>query len=567
MLLISDFEPSAGCIQAQFGEIPEVMLLPGRPADPLPGVRYYRYRTSTNPIDWDSEVDKEIRCGIDTVAFFIPADQVRGQTCLQLGRLGVRRVLTIHGGEVRVAHPLLLALQRMTGSLCARWRQKPSASSSCLGSLSSLRPRAMEIAPARLRIAHFVNSLNSGGAERQACYTAIGQHRQGHDVRILLRQAPVGCDAHYQFLLEPHGITAHRSGAHWHSGFLGGWRQRGLEKSWLRELPNDLRDTVMDLAGELLASPVDVLHCYVDDCNVPGVIAASLAGTPCVVLSLRNGNPSHFPGLVRPWMREWYRWAWGRSGVAFVANSAAGARDYEAWLGIEPGSIPVIRNAFYPSPVPSVPQAAQFRTTQGIAPAQPVVAGIFRLEPEKRPLHFLECVDRIRRRMPDVCVLMAGIGSMEQQVRRAIDRKGLRSTIRLLGQRPDVPLLLAASDVLLLVSDWEGSPNVVLEAQHCGSIPVVTNAGGSRDTLQPGKTGILVGIDDIEGTAAAVVELLANAGRRRVMAEAGQRFVADQFAPALLDRATQDLYQDTLSTASSQAEAPHGSRIAEAPYA
>ena len=43
-----------------------------------------------------------------------------------------------------------------------------------------------------LRIAHFVTALNSGGAERQACYAAIGQQAQGHNVRVLTRLALVG---------------------------------------------------------------------------------------------------------------------------------------------------------------------------------------------------------------------------------------------------------------------------------------------------------------------------------------------------------------------------------------
>ena len=46
---------------------------------------------------------------------------------------------------------------------------------------------------------------------------------------------------------------------------------------------------------------MDVLHCYVDDCNVVGALAGALAGTTAVVLSFRNGNPTNFPGLLRPW--------------------------------------------------------------------------------------------------------------------------------------------------------------------------------------------------------------------------------------------------------------------------
>ena len=269
-------------------------------------------------------------------------------------------------------------------------------------------------------------------------------------MRVLLRQAPVGRDAHYRFLLEREGIEAERIGARWRHDFVAAWRGRKLHAGWFYALPADLRMTVMDLAGELLARPVDVLHCYVDDCCVPGVLAACLAGTPGVVLSLRNGNPSHFPGLLRPWMREWYRWAWGRQGVALVANSAAGARDYEAWLGIPPGDIPVIRNGFHPT-TPATPTVIErWRRDHGIAPGQPVLAGVFRLEPEKRPLYFLDCVERLRRIVPGLRAFSRLASEVSRRPCVAPSSVNVGAGVQLLGQR-GCAASLAASDVLLRV--------------------------------------------------------------------------------------------------------------------
>jgi glycosyltransferase involved in cell wall biosynthesis len=553
VLLVSDFEPNVDSLYAHLGGIPQVIVLPGTPAERLPGVRYYSYRTATNPIEWDADVETAIQEGIRTVAFFLAPEELRGRTCLHLYRRGAREIVTIHGGKVRSAHALTVALAKKAHSLRERWCGNRRVSSArCRQTLASLQPDVGRRRNGTLRIGHFVNSLDSGGAERQACCTAVGQHTHGHDVRLLLRQAPVGRDAHYRHLLDPEGIQVERIGARWRRDFVAGWRRRGLSSGWFHSLPADLRTTVMDLAGELLARPVDVLHCYVDDCCVPGVLAASLAGTPGVVLSLRNGNPSHFPGLLRPWMREWYRWAWGREGVAFVANSAAGARDYETWLGVPRGSVPVIRNAFPPAPLPAPERVERWRREHGVAPGQPVLAGVFRLEPEKRPLYFLECVERLRRFVPGLRVFMAGVGSLEACVRRVIERKRLAPCVQLLGQRADVPLLLAASDILLLVSDWEGTPNVVLEAQHYGSVPVATEAGGTGEALLADKTGVLVGVDDMEGTVRAAAALLHDEPRRKMLSRAGRGFVRERFSPEALYRNTVDLYESTLGRATAR---------------
>jgi glycosyltransferase involved in cell wall biosynthesis len=555
-LLVADFEPTPASLVRHLGDVPRMMALPSPPAQPLPGVSYHCFRTATNPIQWDAAIDEALGTAIDTVAFFLPARQVRGQTLLRLRRLGVRRVLLLGGGRLRASSPLLLACLRKMATLGGRalrtfglGPEGAITEASCRDVLAHAPPRARpprgEARP--LRIAHFVTSLNSGGAERQVCYAAAEQRRRGHDVRVLVRQALVGDDDHYRFLLTPHGIPARCIGERWHDAFPGAWRARGLPPALFGRLPPELAGLVADLLGELLTDPVDVLHCYVDDCNVVGALASALAGTPGVVLSFRNGNPSHFPGLFRPWMRPAYRASVGRRGLRLFSNSAAGARDYERWLGLPADSVPVVRNAFEPPPLPDRDETLRWRAELGIPADAPVVAGVFRLQPEKRPLYFLDCVAALRRAVPGVRVVLAGVGEMQAQVSQKIAASGLGGVVTLLGQRRDVPLILAASDVLLLTSDWEGTPNALLEAQHVGCVPVATDAGGSREALSPGETGLLVGLNDQDGAVAAVAGLLADSGLRRRMAAAGRAFVAARFDPQAQYDANLRLYRAALA--------------------
>src|SRR5262249_17434658 len=317
----------------------------------------------------------------------------------------------------------------------------------------------------------------------------------------------------------------------------------------LATMPPELAGMVLDLLGELLVNPVDVLHCYVDDCNIVGVIAGCLAGTPAIVLSFLNGNPTHFPGLFRPWMLPWYKTVLNRPGARLCANAEMGARDYEAWLGLPEGSVPIIRNAFTPPAVPDREAASAWRRSFSIPLDAPLVAGVFRLQPEKRPLYFVESVDRLRAIIADLRAVLAGVGELEAVVRRRIHERGLEQVITLLGQRQDVPLILAASDALLLVSDWEGTPNILLEAQHCGCVPVVTDAGGSREAMIPGKTGVLVGLHAMDETVRELANLLSDSERRRRMAAAGRVFVAANFAPASLHESNMRLYGQALAGA------------------
>jgi glycosyltransferase involved in cell wall biosynthesis len=552
-VLVSDFEPPAGLLVCLFGAPPRTVVLPAGPERLLPGVAYHTFRTNTNPILWDDAVDDALRGGADTVAFLIPPHEVRGRALLRLRSFGVSRVLLPGRGAFRASSPRLLALWRQMetwGAAVARGitGRAPDAMTEAdcravLAQAPPLKPAPREDRP--LRVAHFITSLNAGGAERQVCNAAISQKHHGLNVRVLSRFALVGDDAHYADLLAANGVPVRRAGARWSDALPDAWRRHGPAPALFRLLPPELRCLVADAVGELLTDPVDVLHCYVDDCNVAGLVAAALTGTAAVV-SFRNGIPTNFPGLFRPWMRPLYRAAAGRQGLALSANSDFGARDYEDWLGLPAGSTPVIRNSFEPPQVPPRAEAQRWRRDLGLAADAPVVAGVFRLSAEKRPLFFLECIDRLRRRVPGLRAVLAGVGPLEGAVRAAVAERGLGETVRLLGRRADVPTILTGSEVLLLTSDMEGTSNVLLEAQHCGCVPVATDAGGSAEALRHGETGLLVGRDDLAGAVEAVAGLLADPVQRRRLAAAGPAFVAERFAPGALREGNMRLYRAAL---------------------
>src|SRR5262249_20308544 len=109
-----------------------------------------------------------------------------------------------------------------------------------------------------------------------------------------------------------------------------------------------------------------------------------------------------------------------------------------------------------------------------------------------------------------------------------IARAGLGDAVRLVGERRDIPALLAACDVAALSSAFgEGCPNVVGEAMACGVPIVVTDVGDTREMV--GRFGRVVPRREPEALAAALVEMLrlAPEERRALGAGARQRIVTD----------------------------------------
>jgi glycosyltransferase involved in cell wall biosynthesis len=93
---------------------------------------------------------------------------------------------------------------------------------------------------------------------------------------------------------------------------------------------------------------------------------------------------------------------------------------------------------------------------------------------------------------PYARLLIVGSGSLEGELRAQVDRLGMGSFVRFLGFQADVRPVLAASNCLVLASECEGLPLVLLEAMACGRATVATDVGGSREIVREGKTGILV---------------------------------------------------------------------------
>jgi glycosyltransferase involved in cell wall biosynthesis len=237
-----------------------------------------------------------------------------------------------------------------------------------------------------------------------------------------------------------------------------------------------------------------------------------------VVLSFRNYNPSRFSYLDVPWFKAMYHALTQGKPVTLSGNSSAGNDDYAQWIGVDPQSIALIPNAIDFEPFDQIDRSqvrASTRHDLGANTATPVMLGVFRMSEEKRPLLFLEIVAAVRRRCPDVQAWMAGSGPMEWAVNDRIAELGLGDCVKLLGRRSDIPALMAAADLLLLTSAFEGMPNVVVEA-HAAGLPVVaSDVGGVADVVVDGHTGYVVVADEPSPFADACVRLLTDPALRQ----------------------------------------------------
>jgi glycosyltransferase involved in cell wall biosynthesis len=157
---------------------------------------------------------------------------------------------------------------------------------------------------------------------------------------------------------------------------------------------------------------------------------------------------------------------------------------------------------------------------------------------------FLEAIAAARRSIPRVRGLVVGDGPARAAAEeRALSLGLLPRHVTFLGERSDVPALLRTADMLLLSSDEEGFPNVLLEAMAAG-LPVVTRpAGDAAAVVKQGETGFVVpgGAEEL----AERVALLARAPElRRRMGEQGRRRALDEYGIGKLCSRLLAVYRD-----------------------
>jgi glycosyltransferase involved in cell wall biosynthesis len=177
---------------------------------------------------------------------------------------------------------------------------------------------------------------------------------------------------------------------------------------------------------------------------------------------------------------------------------------------IPPARIRVAHNGIRLERLRSVPADARLRTRRAleIAPESPVIALIARLYPEKGARSMLAMMSEIAKSCPDVILLVAGDGPERTACEQLTQTLELGRVVRFLGNRDDVPELLAASDLLVVPSASEGLGFSAIEALAAGRPVVAFDVGGLSEIVSDGANGRLIPAGDQRAFVDAVVTLL-----------------------------------------------------------
>lgn len=349
--------------------------------------------------------------------------------------------------------------------------------------------------PEPLRVALLAGTLNQGGAEKQLVYLARALSGAGVDVRIY-------CLTRGDF-------------------YEGVLQAIGLKPIWVGRFANPML-RLASLAGMLWRFRPHVIQSSHSFTNLYVSLTGRLLGA--ISLGAMRSSLLH----TREANGAWTRWLISTP-TALLVNSQTAVDELIKSRLIHPQCLSIVPNVIELSDSDSTKSPQDGAGTVHHQTCKAIFVG--RLIPVKRLDRFLYALAKACQQHPALEGIVVGDGPGRKAMEKLATEIGLwPHKVTFLGQRGDVSALLSQSNMLVLCSDHEGFPNVVLEAM-AERLPVITTPAGDADIIvQDGVTGYVVPFDDIDGMAERMVHLAKSPSLRRQLGEAGRRRVERSYS-------------------------------------
>jgi glycosyltransferase involved in cell wall biosynthesis len=358
-----------------------------------------------------------------------------------------------------------------------------------------------------------IESFETGGSERQ--FAALAKSLNPLKVRLSL-----GCVRQRGAFVEGLGeVPQFRLGGSLYG--LQSWRTR------------------LRLARHLRKTGIAVAQAFDFYSNLTLIPAARMAGVPIVI-----GSQRQLGDLLTPaqnyFQASAFRWC-----DAIVCNSHAAAQRLLE-RGLSKDKIVVIGNGL---------PASAFAETPCALPRRPGllrVGMIARMNTRaKNHSTFLRAAARLHDKFPDVEFVLVGDGPLRVELEREAESLGVAGQVKFLGDRRDIPAILASLDVSVLPSASESLSNVILESMAAG-VPVVASNVGGNPELVAGDRGILFAPENVDEAVAAIETLLRDPARRAELGINARRFAQENFSAEGMGKRYEDLYFELLAKKSWQ---------------
>ena len=313
------------------------------------------------------------------------------------------------------------------------------------------------------------------------------------------------------------------------------YRQKGIEVFHLGHRPT--YRVIWRLWKLLSRRHFDSMDIYGLRINIIGRILGSLSGHRVIITSQRS---------VDDWRRLWHIWLDRLTShwvTLYISNIYASAKRLQEREKVPHSRIQVIHNGIDITPFAQA-QTGLVRRQLAIETISAVITCVANFREVKGHRILIDAVAALHAQNPDSYLWLVGDGPLRSETEHQVRVLGLEGAVKFLGQRSDVPHILADTDIFVLASLWEGMPGAILEAMATRLPVVATSVGGIPEIVVHGQTGYLVPPKDSGALAAALIRLLEDERLRLEMGEAGYRRVRSHFSLDAKVRELENVYEE-----------------------
>jgi glycosyltransferase involved in cell wall biosynthesis len=362
------------------------------------------------------------------------------------------------------------------------------------------------------RIAFCITELEPGGAERALVELATRLDRRQFEPLVYCLGARPQGNPSLADRLEQSGVTLHCFGA-----------RHTWQLPWIASR----------LSRRMRADAPRIVQCFLFHANVLGAWAAHRAGVPHVLSGIRVAERRHNWHLrLMRWVDPWVERHVCVSQMVSEFSCAAG--------GLPVEKLAVIANGV---------DLARFSAGDGKPPVdlgmrsgRRSIAFVGRLDEQKNMPWLFELLPPVLESHPEHDLVIVGTGHLRSRLEQQAVRLGISPRVHFAGYRGDVPEILAASDVLVLPSRWEGMPNVVLEAMAAGKPVVATDVEGVSEALGTAAAQQVVRPGHAEAFAAKLNLILSDASLSESLGRENQQRARALYSIDAMVGAYQKLY-------------------------
>ena len=270
-----------------------------------------------------------------------------------------------------------------------------------------------------------------------------------------------------------------------------------------------------------------IVHTHSSKAGILGRWGARLAGADVIIHTIHGfGFHDHQSSLIRAFIILLEKL------TATITDKFIAVSQTNIQTGIDKGIFPIQKATLIRSGI-VLEEFSRIRVNKGnkkkelgVAPNHPLVAMIGCLKPQKAPLDYVEVAHLVLQEK-DAYFILVGDGILREKVEKQMAARGLGERLKLLGWRRDIPEILAATDIFVLTSLWEGLPRVLPQAMIMGIPIVATNVDGTPEAVTDGLNGFLVDPHDVRRMAEKIVYLLNHSEKARAMGVRGKDMVGE----------------------------------------